>query len=123
MAAAQDDAIPILVHFGRGVTQVGDRAVLNPSAAAIDAGRVAAFAVKGDVKFFALANGFFADFLIGRLRHGRNFNVRSRKWKLAAEFESVQTFGAALGFGCGHGAGGSEEARTGTPAHGSNHVL
>ncbi len=109
MATAQDDAIPILVHFGRGVTQVGDRAVLNPSAAAVDGGRVAAFAVKGDVKFFALANGFFADFLIGRLRHGRNFNVRSRKWKLAAEFESVQAFGAALGFGCGHGAGGSEQ--------------
>src|SRR5258706_5049004 len=110
MATAQDDAIPILVHFGRGVTQVGDRAVLNPSAAAVDGGRVAAFAVKGDVKFFALANGFFADFLIGWLRHGRNFDVRSWKWNLAAEFESVQAFGAALGFGCGHGAGGSEQA-------------
>src|SRR5258708_35421906 len=107
----------------RGVTQSGDRAVLHPSAAAVNVGRVAALAVKRDVKFFALANDFLAHFLLGRLRHGRDFNVRSRKWNLSAELKSIQTFWAALGFRRGHGARGSKEARSGTPTHGSNHVL
>src|SRR5260370_14274095 len=111
------------MHLRRGVTQIGDRAVLHPSAAAVNVGRVAALAVKRDVKFFALANDFLAHFLLGRLRHGRDFNVRSRKWNLSAELESIQTFGAALGFRRGHGTRGSEEARSGTPTKGSNHVL
>src|SRR2546421_1097991 len=66
VAAAQDDAIPILMHFRRGVTQIGDRAVLYPSAAAVDEGRVASFAVKRHVKFFALVNDFLAYFSLRR---------------------------------------------------------
>src|SRR5437879_7257882 len=123
VAATQDDAVPILMHLRRGVAQIGYSAVFDPGTAAVNERRVAPLAVKRDVEFFAFANGFFAHFLFGRLRHGRNFNARSRKWNLAAEFESVQAVGAAFGFGCRHSARGSEEARSGTPAHGSNHIL
>src|SRR5207249_8508417 len=56
VAAAQDDAIPILMHFRRGVAQIRDCAVLYPSAAAVYEGRVATFAVKRHVEFFALEN-------------------------------------------------------------------
>src|SRR5713101_6253584 len=123
VAAAQDDAVPILVYCRWSVAQIGDCAVLHPGTAAVDVGRVAPLAVKRDVEFFAFVNDFVAHLLFRRLRHGRNFNTRSRKWNLATDFESVQAVGAALGFGCGHRARGSKEARTGTPARGSNHVL
>src|SRR6266436_5900304 len=123
VAAAQDDAIPILMYFRRGIAQIGDRAILHPSAAAVDEGRVATFAVKRYVKFFALADSFGTGFELRRFRHGWNFNVRSRKGNFAAKFEGIQAIWAALGFGCGHGARGSKEARSGTPAHRSNHIL
>src|SRR5260370_22259674 len=123
VAATQDDAVTIFVYLGRGVAQIGDCAVFDPSTAAIDEGRVAPLAVKRDVDSFTFANDFVAHFLFGRLRHRRNFNVRRRKRNLAAEFESIQAVGAALGFWGGHRARGSKEARTRTPAHRSNHVL
>src|SRR5260370_15914983 len=123
VTAAQDNAIPILMHLRRGVAKIGDRAVFHPSAATVNVGRVAALTVIRDVKFFTLTNNILVHFLLGRPRHGRDFDVRSRKWNLSSEFESIQAFGAALGFGCGHGARGSEEARSGTPTHGSDDVL
>src|SRR5260370_4679244 len=123
VAATQYDAVPIFVYLGRGVAQIGDCAVFDPGTAAIDEGRVAPLAVKRDVEFFAFANDFLAHFLFGRLRHGRNFNARSRKWKLATDFESVQAVWAARGFGRSPPARRSTYARNGTPAPGSKHVL
>src|SRR5258708_33514481 len=99
VAATQDDAVPILMHLRRGVAQIGDCAVFDPSTAAIDEGRVAPLAVKRDVEFFAFVNDVLAHFLLGRLGHRRNFNTRSRKWNLATEFESVQAVWGPRGFG------------------------
>src|SRR6266700_1714173 len=105
MGAAHHDLIPILVDFERGVTKIGHSAVFHPGSAAIDAGRLAAFAVKRDVKFFALLNCFQGGLLLGRFRNRWNFNLRSREWNAAAKLEGVEALRAALRFGRSHGAG------------------
>src|SRR5207248_1466813 len=107
----------------RSVAKIWDGAVLHPGAAAINAGRVAAFTIKRDVEFFALANRFQGGFLLGRLRHRWNLNVRVWKRDVAAEFESVETNRTALRFGRGHGAGGREQPRSGTPTDRSGDIL
>src|SRR6266568_7319908 len=56
MAAAQNDLIPILVHLGRHIAEIGNRAIEHPRAAPVESGRVAAIADERSIKLFALAN-------------------------------------------------------------------
>src|ERR1700731_5132891 len=44
VGAGEDDGVPLFVHFGRGVAEIGDGAVEHPGAAAVDVGGVAAVA-------------------------------------------------------------------------------
>src|ERR1700739_2415753 len=112
MRAAHEHLITLFLNFRRSVAKVGDGTVFDPGAAAVDARRVAAFAIKGYVEFFALANRIRGGFLLGRFRHRRNFDVRVRKGHTPAKLKSIETNGAALGFGRGHGPRGSKQART-----------
>src|SRR5260370_1764726 len=42
VGAGEDDGVPLFVHFGRGVAEIGDGAVQPPGAAAVDVGGAAA---------------------------------------------------------------------------------
>src|SRR5437660_8633013 len=78
--AAENDGVPVLMNFGRGVAQIGDGAVEYPGAASVGVGRMAAVTHEFAVEHFAMGDGFIASSLLRRLRYRQHY-VRGRgKW-------------------------------------------
>ena len=123
VCAAEHDGVPLFVHVGGRVAEIGDCSVKDPCAAAVEAGRVASVAVKSLIKLLAAGDGGGVPYLFRRHRHRRDDVSRRRERQRSADLERQQTRRPALGLRRGHGPCRSEQARSASPAHGNQYIL